>query len=491
MRRYRWGKFQGWTTAVIGLLTWIPLFRIHFGVKWLAEFIVSIVLIFLGLGLVQKRRFALVLLYIHLPIFILAFVFLSLPAPEVVFAVCWYFIPAIFYYPKRWKEFSAGSDIAGESASTAVSSSEDTKRREDRQDLCYTSGIMSAEKPRINNLRSASSALVSKLKSAGIVVLGIIFFLAIIAALGVILGGVTWLSQGVLPWFARLAVLAFLALILLLLPLSLIRKCRQFTSTAILIVSYVFGITVWMDGLVLTMTLWGTGAVVLGVFFMGVGFVPIAMLATLFHGMWVRLAELVALTVLTFGSRFFAFWIIEYAGHTVKKDRKGAPAKAKLTPASPRGETEHSHADASRQAPQQKLPDLGKYLASKGTPQKTSLVYTTWEIDDLAVVGPGRYCTTRIQPLDGNLYCATFDFGADMLEQILARAPAKTRALVARSLAEDPDSVRHLRIPNPINLGIVAILGSLQHGMHETFIPLVITEVFGDDPTHVMETMGY
>ena len=140
--------------------------------------------------------------------------------------------------------------------------------------------------------------------------------------------------------------------------------------------------------------------------------------------------------------------------------------------------------------PSRQFPDFGKYLASKGTPQKTALIYDSWEIDDLAIVGRGRYCTTRVQPMDGDLYCATFDFGSDILEQILARAPAATRELVRRSLAEDPDSVRHVRIPTPISLGVAATLGNLQQGLDETFIPLVIIEVFGADPAAAMEALG-
>jgi len=138
----------------------------------------------------------------------------------------------------------------------------------------------------------------------------------------------------------------------------------------------------------------------------------------------------------------------------------------------------------------QHLPDLGKYLASKGIPQKTALVYMSWELDELAIVGRGRFCTTRVQPEDGNLYCATFDFGDEILGKILARAPTATRTLVAESLAEDPESVRRLRIPNPINVGIVATLGNLQQSLHELFIPLVITEVFGDDPAATLQKLG-
>jgi hypothetical protein len=92
--------------------------------------------------------------------------------------------------------------------------------------------------------------------------------------------------------------------------------------------------------------------------------------------------------------------------------------------------------------------------------------------------------------MDGNLYCATFDFGNEILEQILLLAPAATRAFVTRSLAENPDSIRHLRIPNPINLGIAATFANLQQGCHDFFIPLVIVEVFGADPTATMEALG-
>jgi len=145
---------------------------------------------------------------------------------------------------------------------------------------------------------------------------------------------------------------------------------------------------------------------------------------------------------------------------------------------------------SARPSDAKQLPDFGKYLASKGVPQKTALIYNSWEIDDLAVVGRGHYCTTRVQPMDGNLYCATFDFGSDILEKILARAPAATGTLVARSLADDPENARHLPIPNPINVGIVATLGNLQEGLHELFIPLVVTEVFGADPTATLEALG-
>ncbi len=57
------------------------------------------------------------------------------------------------------------------------------------------------------------------------------------------------------------------------------------------------------------------------------------------------------------------------------------------------------------------LPDLGNHLAQKGAPQDTLTVYPSFTIKDIAVVGLGSYCITKVQEIDGELYCGTFDFG--------------------------------------------------------------------------------
>lgn len=119
-----------------------------------------------------------------------------------------------------------------------------------------------------------------KLKGAGLL-LGILIFVALLAIPALFIVGAEWLSEQLLPWFVLASVLALMFVLLVLLPLAVFRRSRTFASVAMLIVSYVFGATVWMEGLLLTMALWGTFAVIIGLFFMGVGVVPIAMLATL------------------------------------------------------------------------------------------------------------------------------------------------------------------------------------------------------------------
>jgi hypothetical protein len=149
----------------------------------------------------------------------------------------------------------------------------------------------------------------ARLKEAGNLFLGVVGLLAMVAIPIALLWGAEWLSVRLLPWFVLGSLLAFGFLLLVVLPLSIFKACRGFAAVAGLIVSYVFGATAWMWGLLLTLQLWGWWAVIGGLLMMGVGVVPIAMLATLFKGMWSVLGQLVLLTVLTFGVRGYAAWI--------------------------------------------------------------------------------------------------------------------------------------------------------------------------------------
>lgn len=123
--------------------------------------------------------------------------------------------------------------------------------------------------------------------------------------------GSAWASSKLLPWLSVLTWIAFGLVVFVFLPLAIPRATRGFSSVALLISSYVFGATLWMEGLLLTLFIWGLGAVFIGLFIAGVGVVPIAMLATLLKGMWWPLIELVLLTIMTFASRIGALSLSE------------------------------------------------------------------------------------------------------------------------------------------------------------------------------------
>lgn len=144
---------------------------------------------------------------------------------------------------------------------------------------------------------------------------GLALMLAI-AAVGIaiviafILGGV-WGSKHLLPWLTVISFVVFAIVIFVLLPLAIPRATRGFSSISMLIASYVFGATLWMFGLLLTYFTWGIVAVIIGLVFFGVGVVPIALLATLFKGMWGPFFTLILLAIATYGCRIGAMSLAE------------------------------------------------------------------------------------------------------------------------------------------------------------------------------------
>ncbi len=115
--------------------------------------------------------------------------------------------------------------------------------------------------------------------------------------------GAGWVSSVLLPWFGILSAIAIGLTIFVILPLAIPRATRSFASVALFIASYVFGITLWMHGLLLTLVLWGPFAVFVGLFMAGVGVIPIAMLASVFNGMWAEFWGLVLTLIMTFAAR--------------------------------------------------------------------------------------------------------------------------------------------------------------------------------------------
>ena len=156
----------------------------------------------------------------------------------------------------------------------------------------------------METLKGIGGCLLAAVGFAALLTLAVLFFL-----------GAEWVSIHVLPWLMHGCVIAT-AILLVLLPLSAIKRARGFTSATIFVISYIFGISAWMDGLLVTLSTWGVVAVIIGLCLGGVGVVPIGILAALFHGQWEQLFELIILIVLTFGCRVFSIWLAEQTEKT-------------------------------------------------------------------------------------------------------------------------------------------------------------------------------
>jgi hypothetical protein len=151
------------------------------------------------------------------------------------------------------------------------------------------------------------------LSNMGAYAFGLIILLAVLALPVLFIAGGVVLGEKILPWLVSLSALTLGLNIVILLPLALIPPTRPWAGLGFFISSYVFGLTGWFMGLLLTWILWGGMAVIIGLFIMGVGVVPIGMLATLFNGMWAELGLLVLAVVLTFGLRILGMTLADNA----------------------------------------------------------------------------------------------------------------------------------------------------------------------------------
>ena len=144
------------------------------------------------------------------------------------------------------------------------------------------------------------------LKNIGSVALGLVAFVAISFVVVLLFEGTAAVGRVVMPWLALVSWLTLGVCVLVLLPLSAFRASRFIACWGFLVASYVFGISVWTYGFLVTYDLWGVFGVVVGLVIVGVGVVPIAIIAAIFHGLWSLVFELVALVILTYGSRALA-----------------------------------------------------------------------------------------------------------------------------------------------------------------------------------------
>lgn len=109
----------------------------------------------------------------------------------------------------------------------------------------------------------------------------------------------------VLAWCWYIA----LACDLLMLPLALWRKARPAVGLMVHISSWVFGAALWYTSALLTFALWGVLALLAGVLLLGVGVVPMGLIATAWHALrvsasfWAAFELQAFLLALTFASR--------------------------------------------------------------------------------------------------------------------------------------------------------------------------------------------
>lgn len=153
--------------------------------------------------------------------------------------------------------------------------------------------------------------MVEKLKEMAGMVFGLLVFIAILSLPLVFAMGAAWASKNLLGPLTTIGWVLLELCIVILLPLSIFKRLRGFTGGGIFFSSFLFGLVAWLLGFILTYSIWGAWAVVIGFLFLGGGVVPIALLATAINGYWDPFFTLLAVTTLTFAARIIGILIVE------------------------------------------------------------------------------------------------------------------------------------------------------------------------------------
>ncbi len=125
------------------------------------------------------------------------------------------------------------------------------------------------------------------------------------------LKGATFMAEHFLPFLSNASAVLFWVLLLIALPISFVKATRGVMSIVFLISSYVFGLTGWLIGFILTYYYWGAFWLIVGLFLGGIGVVPLGLLASGFNDGWNQFWNLLFILVLTYATRFYGFWLSE------------------------------------------------------------------------------------------------------------------------------------------------------------------------------------
>ena len=94
-------------------------------------------------------------------------------------------------------------------------------------------------------------------------------------------------------------------------PLAALKRARGSVAAFMTAFSAVLGVTTWLWSFGVTLVLWGWWAVIVGVVLLGVGIVPVALVAATFEGEWTVFWQMIVAIAFVFGTRMFAAYLAE------------------------------------------------------------------------------------------------------------------------------------------------------------------------------------
>jgi hypothetical protein len=151
----------------------------------------------------------------------------------------------------------------------------------------------------------------SLLKTAGEFVFGLVIFAVLFLAVSLYLHGMVWVSESLTPWLLKAASTLFDVCVFVFLPLCIFKRTRPWAGLGFFLSSWVFGVALFMLSCLVAFRTYGYGGLLGGLFLGGLGVIPVAWFAALFHGLGDDAALLITIGIgLTVGTYCFGQFLL-------------------------------------------------------------------------------------------------------------------------------------------------------------------------------------
>ena len=154
--------------------------------------------------------------------------------------------------------------------------------------------------------------------------------IVIVLIVGFLFAGTLWLVSILEPIAEVLSGIGLLLLLPMLAVAAVFRKSRGFCGKGTVFISYLWWIALWMAATLVLYQFWGVAGFVVGVVLLGVGTVPLACLASFFHGKVALSCGMILATALTFLVRTLGSWIVAHGESATIDESEGLAVRMDL-----------------------------------------------------------------------------------------------------------------------------------------------------------------
>jgi len=162
--------------------------------------------------------------------------------------------------------------------------------------------------------------IIEKFKSVGQGFLGILFFAVLIIVPIIIINWGIWIADKILPFLMSFTGIVSIIAFFIFIPMTIFKKTRILGGTALMYSSILFGVTLWVYSALMVYIFWGFIGLFIGLFILGIGVVPVGLLASLINGEWMIAGSIIYMLILTLGARIYGLWIIAKAEDQSNQD---------------------------------------------------------------------------------------------------------------------------------------------------------------------------